>query len=62
MGWFSDKKAETNEKDRKAREKVDKLRKERDRREGKDRINPALAKDLNDIQRSWGYKGERGWF
>ena len=62
MGWFSDKKSETAAKDRKAREAVDKMRKERDSQEGRDRMNPALAKDLNDIHRQHGYKGERGWF
>ena len=61
MGWFSDKKSETAEKDRKAREKVDKLRKDRDRREGKDRINPALAKDGNDSHRQRGVGGQRDW-
>lgn len=62
MGWFSDKKSETASKDAKARANVEKMRQAKKKERGEDRMNPALAKELNDIHRSWGYEGERGWF
>jgi hypothetical protein len=61
MGFFDNAK-QNREKDKKAKEKVERLRQAKRVREGKDKMDPELANDLNLIQKSYGYKGERGWF